>query len=645
MQQNDEALFVERLSLPSLAIALLLPRKARIVYFIHETRMAEGLIGLLGRFGFPLLAPIRKLDYVDLLGSFYDTMEESYQRVNDGICDLHRQNLYQRIAIAFCGREEYETVLRKEMLIRYTWKRVKTLVFLSDISRKYRRVIFLPLDDLEVMPLLSPRFHTGGGIIVPAWYRLINRMNTMARVGGFAAIFPLLLGAVMVKEALRGITLRKSHRVRFTYGLDMQSNGLLRERGYDPETRKFFLYDEADFHPSRVLHMVRYGHRLEPGAAGMFREFGAPYVELDRIRFPLSFFLRRVLLDFTIKGLGRWAGFLKGSMKGPLYVFPALALMKMKVDAELELEHFDVKVFISRDEYSPYHIVRTLVAHEHDNRTIGFQWGELYYHGIIFSHMVFDVYALWGEFYREFHRKGLAYSRTEIIGADIYGSDSVFRYLRENDIAVKYKELKKKFTIVAIMGSGWEPGSSITKGPAVQFHEDVLNATDKYDNILRVRKPKGDFIDQELAELMKGRPNVILEKELTTPRFMVVPDLIIVQSVSSLMLEALMAGKRVLSYSFVTPPAYSIYSRYSPYLVAFTKEELSRNLDRILSEGAYVDEGILDRIREQHGFRFDGKVVDRFRGICRSLLKEAKAKDQESLDIHPRRGTSGERGA
>jgi hypothetical protein len=193
------------------------------------------------------------------------------------------------------------------------------------------------------------------------------------------------------------------------------------------------------------------------------------------------------------------------------------------------------------------------------------------------------------------------------------------------------------------MGSGWEPGSSITKGPAVQFHEDVLNATDKYENILRVLKPKGDYIDQELAELMKGRSNVILEKELTTPRFMVVPDLIILQSVSSLMIEALMAGKKVLSYSFVTPPAYSLYARYSPHLVAFTTEELSRNLDRILLEGQYVDEGLLDHIRERHGYRFDGKVSDRFRAICRSLLREAEANESQVQESSSGHGTPSER--
>ena len=60
-------------------------------------------------------------------------------------------------------------------------------------------------------------------------------------------------------------------------------------------------------------------------------------------------------------------------------------------------------------------------------------------------------------------------------------------------------------------------------------------------------------------------------------------------------------------------------------------------------EGQYVDEGILEKIRERHGYRFDGKVAERFRGICRSLLTEAEASDPESGDHHRSNGMSSER--
>ncbi len=121
--------------------------------------------------------------------------------------------------------------------------------------------------------------------------------------------------------------------------------------------------------------------------------------------------------------------------------------------------------------------------------------------------------------------------------------------------------------------------------------------------------------------MMEGRERVMLEKEMPTPRFLLTPDLIIIQSVSSIGLEALMARKQVLSYSFATPPEYQIYSRYTPHMVAFTREELEERLERILLRKQYVEEEVLEAIRTHHGFRFDGQVTERFRQMCRDLLK------------------------
>jgi hypothetical protein len=84
-------------------------------------------------------------------------------------------------------------------------------------------------------------------------------------------------------------------------------------------------------------------------------------------------------------------------------------------------------------------------------------------------------------------------------------------------------------------------------------------------------------------------------------------------------LEALMAGKKVLYYE-VSGFAGHLYARYSPLLVAFTREELERNLDLILRKGVYLESELLDRIRRDHGLCFDGHVTERFRQMCCELL-------------------------
>ena len=161
-----------------------------------------------------------------------------------------------------------------------------------------------------------------------------------------------------------------------------------------------------------------------------------------------------------------------------------------------------------------------------------------------------------------------------------------------------------------------------TREAALKFYRDVLEVTDRYTDLIRVIKPKGDQLDDEITDLMKTRDRVMLEKEMWTYRFLPVPDLIVVMSVSSLIIESLMIGQKALSYSFVTPREYNIYSNYSSLLVAFTKEELGWAIDEILYKGRYIDDSTLSVIREMHGYRYDGQVVERFKKICMDLSND-----------------------
>ena len=70
-----------------------------------------------------------------------------------------------------------------------------------------------------------------------------------------------------------------------------------------------------------------------------------------------------------------------------------------------------------------------------------------------------------------------------------------------------------------------------------------------------------------------------------------------------------------------------IYSKYSPYLVSFTKEELFANVHRVLVSKMYIDKNILEKIRVDHGFAFDGNVITRFKKICINLIENTHSKE------------------
>ena len=624
--RQGRVLFPEVLTFFSLLYTLAVSGDFSCCRYTRSTRPARVLLRLLRRFGLLGKDTLRRLTYADFLGSYYESQELTYNPVNDLLFERHASNIYIRLALSFCPDPLAMLALKKELFNRYTQHRVRTCVFLRRLLQEYPAVVFLPTDSgeiLEYMPFtgdIAGRYSIPGFLI--SWNSLRGEVRALATYIGI----PVILGALAVSYLFRGISFRRPGKQLFRFGYDVQSNGLLRERGLDPETGRYFLYDDAGLRPSEILHVVREGQRLEPGARALFEERGIPYLELSSLRVPAVFFTRRILRDLFFRMSLDALRFIGGTSE-TIFLAPALSVMKMALDAELHQEYFETKVFIARDDYSPFHIMRTMAARRRGNRTAGFQWAEYYHHCNAYNFFVFDVFAFWGDFYRSFHAKGLTESNPVIIGTGIYSLDLIHRWQQADLVPKAYQEMKRKYKVIAIMGSGYDWYSHFTHDAAVKFYRDVLEVTDRYGDLYRVIKPKGDAMDGEIGSLMKTRDRVNLEKEMWTYRFLPVPDLIIVMSVSSLIIESLMIGRKVLSYSFVTPKENNIYGGYSPLLVAFTKEELAKAIHEILYEGKYVEEGTLSRIRELHGYRYDGQVVERFRQLCRDLAGEEQAED------------------
>lgn len=619
MSQKNRCLLIDHLSLFHAIYLLVRSYRYDMIYYVHRGNFGNKIISWIEKVP-SLRHKIKKINYVDVPGSAYESMEEATQNVNDILFDTYNNNFFVKIALALAGNDDYTVVLRKELLVRYVEKRVKTLVLLKYLIATHNHCVFSPYDNEAILQWISPINQPVHGFGIPLGVKVKNSITGSIKKVGAWLLFPLFLMLIVFKFLLRGITIKKITSRCYDFGLDVQRSGLVGERGLDKETKKFFLYDDDRFRPSNIIHMVRNAQKLDTEGKDSFTQFGCPYIELDTLKVPGKFFFDQVFSRFFIRSLLNSIKFSFGTNKNPIFLVPALALINMVLTARLNNEYYSVKVFIGRDEYDPYHIVRTLVARERGNKTIGFQWAESHFHSTAFNYITYDVYALWGTYYQNLQKKALENSRTECIGAGIYGSDITFQSIQDQYLPEPYKEIKKTYRIVAIISSGYEPDSSIEKGPAVQYIEDLLRSTDQYKKVFRVIKPKGDMLVQEIREVIKGRERVLLETELTTPRFISIPDVIIVQGLSSLFAESLMAGKKVLSYSLVVPKKFHIYAPYSPFFAAFSKDELDEQLRQILVENSYADTSIVDDIRFRHGYAFDGHVVDRFRKLCLELL-------------------------
>jgi hypothetical protein len=295
--------------------------------------------------------------------------------------------------------------------------------------------------------------------------------------------------------------------------------------------------------------------------------------------------------------------------------------MKMTMEAEIFYKQYDVDVFISYDDFNSFHIVRTIVANRNKCATVGFSIGDYSIRSI--QNIFFNRYCVWGDFYREFHKDALKYSKTDVIGAGIFGLDKTYEYLKKGYTPSVYRNLGKRYRLIMIAGTSHSPELFITKQKQLEFYKTVLDRVSLYPDIFCIIRPKGyhELDDPEFRDLFKNYDRIKIEKDIWSFRLLTICDLVICMGSTSIGLESLLAGKKVL-YFDNTGWHRHIYSNYSPYLVAFNASDFQRNLDRVLKDGLYLDDDTLDKIRFSHGFVFDGHVKDRLKGICIELSLE-----------------------
>ncbi|NYT04904.1 MAG: hypothetical protein GKC04_00810 [Methanomicrobiales archaeon] len=599
-------LLIESINLTSIAYLLAAGRRFDAVrYLFSSPRMLAACTMLRG------LVPVpEKIEYADFPGSYFDAQEAATQRINDALCEERSGNLYRRMMLRFCKNPLFELAMRNEVNIRYTQYRAKALILLRYLAKEQDEIWFFPRDSITVR---TPEGGIGDCARIPAVASIRNAAADRIRALLWFCAAPVILCGVAAVLLGRGLLFGPVSRQHYRVGYDMPDSGVQWHRGY----HEFFLYDTADFHPREVLHVFR-GALHDERTRQVFDRYGYPRADFRRCKVPLHLYLRRVLSDFLLKGCWSWLTGIVAE-KSACTCIPALAVMKMTLEAEIFYASYDIDVFVARDDFNPFHIVRTLVAREHDNRTASFSIGDYSIQNI--NYILFDTYALWGDFYREFHEKSLRHGGTAVIGAGIYGIDKTHEFLQRGYLPEKYRERAASHRLVLIAGTSYAPDIFVTKETQLAFYRTVLEATDAYPDVIRVIRPKADELqDRDFAALFSEFERVLIETELWIYRVIPVCDLVICLGSTSIGIESLLAGKKVLYYDN-TGWRRHIYAPYSEYLVAFTRAELDRNLARVLRDDTYLDDATLQAIRTRHGYRFDGNVAERFRALCRGHFR------------------------
>jgi hypothetical protein len=625
MAERDDAriLLIEELNVRSFIYLLVFNKKNWMSFFIHFSSGMNYFCKI--PFFLKLLeGKIKKIKFADLPGAYFAAEEEGYQNAVDSIFEKNKNNVYVKTSLDFCKDSLYLLALKKVFYLEYAQKRVKTFTVIKYLSNKFPNlpITFIPLDNEEIVSQLSDSFVTISSYTIPKSIIIINSLISAIKSGFFLVSFPFLLILIIGKFLFtRGLDCN-SQLKKFNFALDNFNGGINFEKAYD-----FFLfYDYKKIHPAKTLQVIR--NSLESSlndqkTRDFFETNHYPYIEMDKITIPVTVFNSIICKNFIFGNAHSFLKHLFSTEWNSQYLFPSLSVMIMKIKAEIFYHQYDVKVFIARDEYSPFHIVRTLVARAHGNATIGFSHGDDYLPTSSTNYLVFDKFAVWGEFYQKIFINSLKYSDTIIVGAGVYGLDKTYNWQLKNKVPLRYKSIRENFKIIGIFASSFDSELYVTKELTIKFYKTVLDLTDQFEGYYRIIKAKGDeFDDPEFMELLKGHKNVIIEEKMWTYRLLPILDIIICINATSVGIEGLVAGKKVFYYDVTNNKDQHIYATYSDFLVAFDEEKLDRNLKRYFIGGQYLPQELIDKITRSHGYKFDGNVINRIRDSCMDLLRE-----------------------
>jgi len=619
--RNKKILIIEELSVCNFLFFYLTKDRDTSWVYIHFGKIMQFF------FRFSLVSSvigkcIKKIEYADLPGSYFAAEDEGYLNAVDSVFDIHENNLFMKICREFCTDPLYTLALKKEFFNRYTQRRIKSFTILKYIldQNQDTRIRFIPLDSEDILSQLSDPYKIRVSVTVPGYVRVF--LNVKKMIVSLVAIiaFPFLIITITARLILRGINMDPQVQ-KYSFALDNFNSGINWKNPYE----FFVFYDFKEIHPKETLQLVRNTFDSSENARrteAFFKTQKYPWVEFDKIRVPVRVVKTIIIKNFLSGGLLHWAKYCFSSAICPQFLIPALAVMKMRIEAEIFYHQFAVKVFIARDEYSPYHIVRTAVAKEYGYKTVGFSHGDDCHHTASLNFLVFDEYATWGNFYLDHLKKSLGNSSTTVIGAGIYGLDKTHQWQSKHYMPEKYRQLKTGNTrIIGIFASSFTPELYITRKLTLKFYRDVLDLTERYSNCCRVIKPKGnEFDDPEFMDILAHHKNVILEKDMWTYRLLTALDSMICINISTVGLEGLVCGKTVFYYDVSNNLDHHIYTQYDLHLVAFNRETLGNNLNAYFSENHYMPDETIRKIVAAHAYRFDGQVVGRFRQVCLQTL-------------------------
>jgi polysaccharide biosynthesis PFTS motif protein len=559
--------------------------------------------------------------------SYLDATYEASVNVTEGFYTAYRaNNPYIIFLLRLKNNQLVEIALKKSLLMSYIIPRMRGYVLLKKVmeSQPNSKVTFIPCDNIDLGEFISKDYFVRQRLdFVPSSIKAIYKIKAaLTKLTFIFYIHWLLLALIR-----RGISWNNFIVQKFDicYGINKPMK-------WANEYFHTFIYDNELFKSDQVLLMV--DKTPNDKVRRDFDARGYPYAEFRGSKIPLIYFLNRVIRNFYINSMWCLASSLSKPIPDP-FIQTGYTIARNIIETELFHIKYLINVFIARDESTYRHIVRRIILNEQGGKMVGYPTGDAEFINNEFVYISMDYFCIWGE-YRKNHTYHHSIDNFEVIGAGFPGLDRTYQLCSENVVPEKYKKIKQDYQILLAIGTCQCLDSDrdfwATKEQVLEYYKATLALLDINKKIFMIWKPRGNEItDEEFMTLIGEHDRVCFEKNIQSYDMLPLADFAICILPTSMGIESIMTNNKVLYYDAFGIGKWEYCSRYHERLVSRTPNELYENMQWLLA-GNSIPQKTLTRLQYNHGYKFDGKTVERFKQVVRKVLSEASSNYDNPAD-------------
>lgn len=309
------------------------------------------------------------------------------------------------------------------------------------------------------------------------------------------------------------------------------------------------------------------------------------------------------------------------------------SIMFWMLKKHLEFENVDYKVELIRHDYSPQHIVETILCNQNNKKTVAIQHsanaGPYVLNGLCFIH--FDKYCILGERHLLLYEPFWSNLNLEKTGNYMIdelqrmAKDKPFLEIIKNKIATKYK--KRKYIALISFPTPAEYNLS-EKWDMIYEALAELRAVD-IDCSIFLRFRNSACLENSHLKRFKNLPLsdsrfIIDLVNFSTYELIIASDVVLTSSHSSGMIEAVSIGRKAFTFDYMGTAKYS-FSKYGRDIVIKDKEgirNLFKNLENNYS-GYCCDWSLL---KQEYNYFDDGKSSERLQDVIYKTVQEVPEK-------------------